>query len=74
MDMKIQFQKAKHDFTLIIFGASGSLAKLKLFPSLYQLQLEKRTPKDFKVVGYARTQLTQEAFIQEFKRGRPREV
>ncbi len=67
MDMKIQFQKAKHDFTLIIFGASGSLAKLKLFPSLYQLQLEKRTPKDFKVVGYARTQLTQEAFIQEFK-------
>ncbi len=63
----IPFQKSEHDFTLIIFGASGSLAKLKLFPSIYQLHLEKRTPKDFKVIGYARTPLSQEAFIEEFK-------
>jgi hypothetical protein len=63
----IPFQKSEHDFTLIIFGASGSLAKLKLFPSLYQLHLEKRTPKDFKIVGYARTAISQEAFREEFK-------
>lgn len=62
----IPFQKAEHDFTLIIFGASGSLAKLKLFPSLYQLHLEKRTPKDFKIVGFARTDLSQEDFKREF--------
>lgn len=63
----IPFQKAEHDFTLIIFGASGSLAKLKLFPSLYQLHLEKRTPKDFKIVGFARTPMSQEDFKEEFK-------
>lgn len=63
---EIPFQKAEHDFTLIIFGASGSLAKLKLFPSMYQLHLEKRTPKDFKIVGFARTDMSQEDFKKEF--------
>ncbi|MFA7277481.1 MAG: glucose-6-phosphate dehydrogenase [Candidatus Gracilibacteria bacterium] len=63
----IPFQKAESDFTLIIFGASGSLARLKLFPSLYQLHLEKRTPKDFKIVGYARTEMSQEGFKDEFR-------
>ncbi len=64
----VPFQIAQHDFTLIIFGASGSLAKLKIFPSLYQLQLEKRLPVDFRIVGYARTEMSEKEFHEEFSK------
>ncbi len=57
---------AKHPFTLVIFGASGSLAKLKLFPALYELQKEGRMPKDFSIVGYGRTAMTNAAFRKQF--------
>lgn len=57
---------AKHPFTLVIFGASGSLAKLKLFPALYELQKEGRMPKDFCIVGYGRTAMTDAAFRRQF--------
>lgn len=56
------FQVSKHDFSLVIFGASGSLAKLKIFPSLYELAFEGRMPKDFKIMGYGRTPMTDEEF------------
>ena len=49
-------------FSLIIFGASGHLAKLKLYPALYVLTLKKRLPKDYAIVGFARTELTEGAF------------
>ena len=63
---EIVFQKAKHPFTLIIFGASGSLAKLKLFPALFELAKEKRLPKDFKIIGYARTPMSDQEFRDFF--------
>lgn len=63
---KFKFQVAKSNFTLIIFGASGSLAKLKLFPALYELYLEKRMPADFKIVGYSRTKMSQQEFKNYF--------
>ncbi len=63
-----QFQVAENNFTLFIFGASGSLAKLKLFPALYELQKEKRMPADYKIVGYARTPMTDEAFRKFFEK------
>lgn len=61
------FQTAAHDFTLFIFGASGSLAQLKLFPAIYELVKEGRVPKDFKIVGYARTEMEQEKFRKMFE-------
>jgi glucose-6-phosphate 1-dehydrogenase len=61
------FQIAEHDFTLFIFGASGSLAQLKLFPALYELVKEGRMPKDFKIVGYARTEMSDDAFRNLFE-------
>ena len=65
---KIAIQKAENDFTLFIFGASGSLAKLKLFPAIYELVHEKRMPKNFKVVGYARTKMDNERFRKFFEK------
>lgn len=56
------FQVAQENFTLVIFGASGSLAKLKLFPALYELEKENRMPKDYVIVGYARTAMEQKDF------------
>ena len=52
----------EHPFSLVLFGASGHLAKIKIFPSLYFLALKKRFPKDYALVGYARTPMTDEQF------------
>lgn len=54
-------------FVLIIFGASGDLAKLKLFPALYSLAEQNRLPEEFHIVGYARTKNTGAEFREEFK-------
>ena len=37
--------------TLVIFGATGDLAKRKLLPALYHLEQSGLLPKDFAVVG-----------------------
>ncbi len=62
-----QFQKAEKDFTMVIFGASGDLAKLKIFPSLYQLMVERRLPVNFHIVGYGRTHFTKQQFQKIFE-------
>jgi len=54
-------------FILTIFGASGDLAKLKLFPALYSLAEQKRFPKKFYIVGYARSAKTRQQFQKEFE-------
>ncbi|MFA6523703.1 MAG: glucose-6-phosphate dehydrogenase [Candidatus Peribacteraceae bacterium] len=52
----------KNPFTFILFGASGNLAKLKLYPALYVLALKKRLPADYAIVGYARTAMDDASF------------
>ena len=49
-------------FTLIIFGATGNLAKLKLIPALYDLAKAGLLPKLMTVVGVGRKELTNEEF------------
>jgi len=54
---------------LIIFGASGDLARRKLIPALYDLSLQNLLPDQFAVLGVGRTEFTDEAFrerIDEF--------
>ena len=53
---------ANHPFSLVLFGASGHLARIKIFPALYFLALKKRLPAAYDIVGYARTPMTDEAF------------
>ncbi len=53
-------------FALIIFGASGDLAKLKLFPALYSLAEQKRLPEEYYIIGYARTEKDRGIFQEEF--------
>lgn len=51
-----------HPFSFVLFGASGNLAKLKIYPSLYVLALKKRLPKEYAIIGYARTAMTDAEF------------
>ena len=63
----MQLEKIKKPFNLIIFGASGDLAYLKLFPSLYELAIQKRFPEEFSIVGFARSKMTNDEFRHRFK-------
>jgi glucose-6-phosphate 1-dehydrogenase len=63
---------------LVIFGATGDLAKRKLFPALYNLALQHLLPGGFSVVGFSRQNLSDEEFrsrmldgINEFSRNKP---
>jgi glucose-6-phosphate 1-dehydrogenase len=47
---------------IVIFGASGDLTHRKLLPSLFQLSQENLLPKDFYVLGIARTEMNDDAF------------
>jgi len=59
--------KKPHACVVTIFGASGDLTKRKLIPALYNLALEKRLPERFAVVGYARSEMTHEAFREKMR-------
>lgn len=47
---------------VVIFGASGDLAKKKIYPALFSLYHERLLPQNTKVIGYARTPLTTKEF------------
>lgn len=47
---------------LIIFGASGDLAKRKLMPALYELFSNKLLPTDFAILGTGRTEYTDASY------------
>jgi glucose-6-phosphate 1-dehydrogenase len=63
----MKLYKIKNTFVLIIFGASGDLAKLKLFPAIFALMEQNRFPKNFHVVGYSRSEISNEAFRKSFE-------
>ena len=44
-----------HPTTLVIFGASGDLAKRKLLPAIYNLAHEGAAPERFKLIGCVRS-------------------
>ncbi|XP_038883485.1 glucose-6-phosphate 1-dehydrogenase 1, chloroplastic-like [Benincasa hispida] len=52
--------KAQSTLSITVVGASGDLAKKKIFPALFALYYEDCLPEDFIVFGYARTSMTDE--------------
>lgn len=48
-----------------IFGATGNLARNKLLPALYHLEVAKRLPDTFCVLGFARSEYSDESFRSE---------
>ncbi len=66
---------AREPCAIVIFGASGDLASRMLLPALYNLALDGRLPPSFAVVGFARTDWSDDDFraqalaaVQEFSR------
>ncbi|MEY2443063.1 MAG: glucose-6-phosphate 1-dehydrogenase, partial [bacterium] len=69
-----------HATTLVIFGATGDLARRKLLPALYNLAHEGALPEHFALVGSSRSDLADEEFrdmaiaaVREFSRRAPDE-
>ena len=52
--------------TVVIFGASGDLTERKLLPALARLAENKRLPDEFRVVGVARSHLSDDEFRGKF--------
>ncbi|MDR6550254.1 glucose-6-phosphate dehydrogenase [Paenibacillus qinlingensis] len=48
--------------TFVLFGATGDLAKRKIYPALYQLFIEDKLPSSFSLIGLGRRELSDETF------------
>jgi glucose-6-phosphate 1-dehydrogenase len=64
--------------SIIIFGASGDLTSRKLIPALYHLCKDRQMPPDFRVIGFARREKTDDewrtelrAALDQFSRTKP---
>jgi glucose-6-phosphate 1-dehydrogenase len=56
-----------HPTTLVIFGATGDLAKRKLLPALYNLAHEGSLPERFNLIGVSRSGKSDEVFRSEMR-------
>ncbi|HWH45617.1 MAG TPA: glucose-6-phosphate dehydrogenase [Thermoleophilaceae bacterium] len=51
-----------HPTTLVIFGATGDLAKRKLLPAVYNLAHEGALPERFNLIGFSRSDMSDDAY------------
>src|SRR6266478_4400302 len=54
--------------SIVIFGASGDLTARKLIPAFYHLHKEKQMPPDFRIIGFARRDKTDDSFREELRK------
>lgn len=50
------------DLDIVVVGASGDLARNKIFPALFALYCQELLPAQFRVYGFARTEFSHEQF------------
>lgn len=62
-------KKGIQDQALIIFGASGDLTYRKLIPAIFDLYMQGSLPKNFAVLGVARTEFSDNDFRDKMKKG-----
>ncbi len=53
--------------SIVVFGATGDLARRKIFPALYNLERTGILPADTRVIGFARRELTRERFAAQLR-------
>jgi glucose-6-phosphate 1-dehydrogenase len=70
-DLKVchlgQARKLSDPCSIVIFGASGDLTARKLIPALYHLFKEKQMPPEFRILGFARREKTDESWREELR-------
>jgi glucose-6-phosphate 1-dehydrogenase len=62
VDLQSSLLSASQPFSFVLFGASGHLAQLKIYPALYILAEKGRLPDDYALVGFARSPMTDDEF------------
>ncbi len=62
-------QRIDDPILMVVFGASGDLARRKLIPALYHLAYQNLLPDNFTFLGYARTEYSDEEFRELAKSG-----
>ena len=74
----LRLERMPEPCTMVIIGATGDLTERKLAPALYNLMLGGFLPAEFTVVGFARRDLSDEAFrehlhnsIDHYSRNKP---
>ncbi|KAK9089879.1 hypothetical protein Scep_028961 [Stephania cephalantha] len=55
-----QSENVESTLSITVVGASGDLAKKKIFPALFALYYEDWLPEHFQIFGYARSKMTDE--------------
>jgi len=50
------------DHVIVIFGANGDLARRKLLPAFYHLDEEGLMPKNYRIIGNSRSEMSEEEF------------
>lgn len=65
LDSGRELIRVKDPVTLVIFGASGDLSKRKLIPALYQLQISGYLPDRYAILGFSRTEMTDESYRED---------
>jgi len=75
---KKRFERLPSPCGIVIFGASGDLAKRKIIPALYDLSCEGLLPDRSYIVGFARSEMDDKTFrarmgdaVNAFSRHRP---
>lgn len=63
----VRLERTAEPCTVIIFGASGDLTKRKLVPALYRLTQERLLPAEFAILGFARSEMSDEDFRTKMK-------
>ncbi|HEV2862939.1 MAG TPA: glucose-6-phosphate dehydrogenase [Pyrinomonadaceae bacterium] len=63
----MRLERTAEPCAVVIFGASGDLAKRKLIPALYRLVQERLLPAEFAIVGLGRTAMTDDEFRQKMR-------
>jgi glucose-6-phosphate 1-dehydrogenase len=63
----LRFERRAPPCAVVIFGATGDLAKRKLMPALYRLAYEQRIPPAFAVIGTSRSPLSDDAFRDKMR-------
>jgi glucose-6-phosphate 1-dehydrogenase len=58
----MRLERTAEPCTVVIFGASGDLAKRKLIPALFRLAQEQLVPAEFAILGAARTPMETDEF------------
>lgn len=67
--------------TIVLFGATGDLAKRKIYPALFNLYIEGKLPERFSLIGLGRREWSDERFqaaalqsLKDFSRRKPEDA